>query len=50
MAILKSSITPRDAKFKANAEAMGRLTAELAERRATAALGGDQRSRDRHVN
>jgi 3-methylcrotonyl-CoA carboxylase beta subunit len=49
MAILKSLISPRDAKFKSNAEAMGKLTAELAMRRATAALGGDQRSRDRHV-
>jgi 3-methylcrotonyl-CoA carboxylase beta subunit len=49
MALLKSLISPRDAKFKANAEAMAKLTAELAARRATAALGGDQRSRDRHV-
>jgi 3-methylcrotonyl-CoA carboxylase beta subunit len=50
MAILSSQISSRDAKFKTNAAAMGRLTAELAAQRATAALGGDQRSRDRHVS
>jgi 3-methylcrotonyl-CoA carboxylase beta subunit len=50
MAILKSLISPRDAKFKSNAEAMAKLAADLAGRRASAALGGDQRSRDRHVS
>tara|TARA_R110000868_G_scaffold11531_2_gene56473 strand:+ start:1920 stop:3644 length:1725 start_codon:yes stop_codon:yes gene_type:complete len=50
MAVLKSNINARDPKFKENAEAMGRLVAGLQADRAKAALGGDQRSRDRHVS
>jgi 3-methylcrotonyl-CoA carboxylase beta subunit len=49
MTALKSSISTNAPAFKANAEAMGRLTAELKERLATAALGGDERSRKRHT-
>ncbi|HAH10479.1 MAG TPA: methylcrotonoyl-CoA carboxylase, partial [Alphaproteobacteria bacterium] len=50
MTILKSQINPRDTKFKSNAEAMAALTRDLAERRAAAALGGDERARERHLS
>jgi 3-methylcrotonyl-CoA carboxylase beta subunit len=49
MTALKSSISTNAPAFKANAEAMSRLTAELKERMAAAALGGDERSRKRHT-
>ena len=49
MTVFKSAISTRDERFKSNAAAMGRLTAELPERIATAAKGGDERSRQRHV-
>ncbi|MGH6870584.1 MAG: carboxyl transferase domain-containing protein [Rhizomicrobium sp.] len=49
MTTLKSSISVNAPVFKANAEAMGRLTAELRTRMETAALGGDERSRKRHT-
>jgi 3-methylcrotonyl-CoA carboxylase beta subunit len=48
MSILKSAISPSSAAFKANATAMAGLVAELKSRLATAALGGDERSRERH--
>src|SRR5690554_7147191 len=50
VAVLKTSINTRDARFRENAEAMARLTAALQEERAKAALGGDERSRERHVS
>ena len=49
MTKLTSAISPASAAFKANAEAMGRLVGELREKMATAALGGDERSRKRHT-
>src|SRR5512147_1752130 len=49
MSVLQSNISTRDERFKANAAAMGRLTSELRERLAVAAKGGDERSRQRHV-
>src|ERR1700759_168798 len=49
MTAIKSSISANAPAFKANAEAMAKLTAELKERMATAALGGDERSRKRHT-
>jgi 3-methylcrotonyl-CoA carboxylase beta subunit len=49
MSRLTSSISTRDERFKANAAAMGKLTAELSGRIAAAAQGGDERSRTRHV-
>ena len=49
MSRLTSSISTRDDRFKANAAAMGKLTEELSARIATASLGGDERSRARHV-
>ncbi len=50
MAILKSTINPRDEKFKANVAAMTELAEALQAERAKAALGGDQRSRERHAS
>src|SRR3954466_3863888 len=47
---IKSAISPNSAAFKSNAEAMGRLTAELKEQMARAALGGDEKSRKRHTD
>jgi len=49
MSRLMSSISTRDERFKANAAAMAKLTTELSERIAVAAKGGDERSRQRHV-
>ena len=49
MAILTSSIDRGSAEFAANAERMHALVAELAARRAEAALGGPQKARERHV-
>jgi len=42
-------ISTRDERFKANAAAMANLTGELSARIATASRGGDERSRQRHV-
>ena len=50
MAILSSSIDKNTAEFGANAERMRALTAELQKRRAEAALGGLEKSRQRHVS
>lgn len=49
MAILASSIDKNSADFRANAEKMRALTAELQARRAQAAAGGSEKSRERHV-
>ncbi len=50
MAILSSSIDKNAAEFRANAERMRALVAELAARRAEAAQGGSEKSRERHVS
>ncbi|MFL5236500.1 MAG: carboxyl transferase domain-containing protein, partial [Rhizomicrobium sp.] len=50
MTAIKSAVSTTSAAFKANAEAMGRLTAELKEQMARAALGGDEKSRKRHTD
>ena len=49
MAILSSSIDKNAAEFRANAERMRALVAQLQTRRAEAALGGSERARERHV-
>ncbi len=49
MAILASSIDQSAAEFRANAERMRALVEELAARRAQAAQGGSQKSRERHA-
>ncbi len=50
MAILSSAIDTGSAEFRANAEKMAALTAQLQARRAQAALGGSEQSRERHVS
>ncbi|NWH08531.1 MAG: methylcrotonoyl-CoA carboxylase [Alphaproteobacteria bacterium] len=50
MPVLASSVSTRDARFKDNAAAMAALVAELRGRLDAAALGGDERSRKRHVD
>ena len=49
MTAIKSSISANSAAFKANAKAMAALVADLKAKMATAALGGDERSRKRHT-
>src|ERR1044072_4156842 len=49
MTAIKSAISPGAAAFKSNAEANAALASELKEKLATAALGGDERSRKRHT-
>ncbi|MBV9570007.1 MAG: methylcrotonoyl-CoA carboxylase, partial [Alphaproteobacteria bacterium] len=49
MSKIKSAVSPNSPAFKANAEAMGKLVAELKEKMAQAALGGDEKSRKRHT-
>jgi 3-methylcrotonyl-CoA carboxylase beta subunit len=49
MTHIKSAVSTASPTFKANAEAMGTLTAELHDKLAAAALGGDERSRKRHT-
>ncbi|TNE40562.1 MAG: methylcrotonoyl-CoA carboxylase [Alphaproteobacteria bacterium] len=50
MAVLKSSISARDGAYQANARAMGALVEELEARVAAASLGGNERSRERHLS
>jgi 3-methylcrotonyl-CoA carboxylase beta subunit len=50
LAILTSAIDASGAEFRANAEAMRALTAQLQACRAEAALGGSEKSRERHVS
>jgi 3-methylcrotonyl-CoA carboxylase beta subunit len=50
MPAIKSAVSPNSPAFKANAEAMGTLVAELKEKMARAALGGDEKSRKRHTD
>ncbi len=49
MAILTSAIEKGGAEFHANAARMRELVAELQARRAEAALGGNEKTRERHV-
>ena len=49
MAQIKSNVSTTSAAYKSNAEAMGKLVSELKDRMATAALGGDEKSRKRHT-
>jgi 3-methylcrotonyl-CoA carboxylase beta subunit len=46
---IKSKIDVTSAEFRANKEAWAALTAELQERRATAAAGGNEKARARHT-
>ena len=49
MTQLKSNITTTSPTFKSNATTMSALVHDLQTRMATAALGGDERSRNRHI-
>ena len=49
MAILKSTFDPASPEASANRTAWAILAAELASRRAAAALGGPEKTRDRHL-
>jgi 3-methylcrotonyl-CoA carboxylase beta subunit len=49
MTTIKSAVSTSSAAFKTNADAMRKLVDELKGRLATAALGGDERSRKRHT-
>jgi len=49
MSVIQSAVNTRSESFKANKEAMEALNAELKDRLATAALGGNEKSRERHV-
>ncbi len=50
MSVLHSAIGRSSPDFKANAESMGALVAELAGRRETAARGGPEKARERHLS
>ncbi len=49
MTVLQSAANPRSPEFRANAERMASLVAELRERVETIRLGGSEASRQRHV-
>jgi len=49
MAVLKSAISTKSDTFQENSRAMAALIDDLREKRARAALGGSERSRQRHV-
>jgi len=49
MAVLETTVARGSPEFASNAEAMAALVADLREKRAAAALGGSERSRERHV-
>ncbi|HVV62196.1 MAG TPA: carboxyl transferase domain-containing protein [Pseudolabrys sp.] len=49
MAILASTVDKNASEFRANAERMRALVQELQARRAEAALGGPEKSRERHI-
>ncbi len=49
MPVIQSSVATGSAAFRANAAAMRSLVADLAEKRAAAAVGGPQKLRERHV-
>ncbi len=49
MSVLKSEISSTSDLFHTQSQEMGALVAELMARRAEAALGGNERSRERHV-
>ncbi len=49
MAVFASTVDTNGAEFSANAGRMRALVAELQQRRAEAALGGPEKSRERHV-
>ncbi len=49
MSVIKSRINPRSAEFQANADAMHALVADLRDRIAQVALGGNEAARQKHA-
>jgi len=49
MPVIRSALTPASETFKANAERMQALVADIAEKAATVSLGGPEEARRRHV-
>jgi len=49
MSVIKSRINPRSAEFQANAAAMRTLVADLRDKVAEVALGGNEAARQKHV-
>src|SRR3954451_11873049 len=49
MSVIKSQVNARSAEFRANAERMRTLVADLKEKVAAASVGGDQAARDKHT-
>ena len=49
MGILKTAVNPRSVEFRANAQAMNTVVADLREKVAASALGGDEAARAKHV-
>jgi 3-methylcrotonyl-CoA carboxylase beta subunit len=49
VAALESLIDPKSKEFQANAAQMRELVEELNRRRAEAALGGNEKTRERHI-
>ncbi|RVA67083.1 methylcrotonoyl-CoA carboxylase, partial [Mesorhizobium sp. M7A.F.Ca.CA.001.08.2.1] len=50
MATLQTQISPSSETFRANAERMRALVADIAEKAATVELGGSEEARERHVS
>ena len=50
MSVIKSRINPRSAEFQANAAAMRTLVADLRDKVAEVALGGNEAARQKHVS
>jgi 3-methylcrotonyl-CoA carboxylase beta subunit len=50
VAVIRSNADPASAAFRTNAEAWAELLADLDARRAAAAEGGSQRTRERHIS
>src|SRR3954447_573434 len=48
MAVIQTALDPRSAAFRANSEAMRALVADLRDKTADIARGGDEASRKRH--
>ena len=49
MSALTSQVNPRSAEFRANADRMRGLVADLKEKVATVTIGGDKAARDKHA-
>src|SRR3954469_17509712 len=49
MSVIKSQVSARSAEFRANAERMQTLIADLKEKVGAASVGGDQAARDKHT-